>query len=91
MLQIVESLHGRGYSLRVFDPTVSHSALMGAVNRQSMIEHIPHIHEMLTKNHFDVLTLRAPTRYWELGRSVQGLLRDPEPYHRIFDPVGLDC
>jgi GDP-mannose 6-dehydrogenase len=49
MVKIAETLHGRGYDIRVYDPNVSQASRNGA-NRLYIRDVIPHIHRMLTCN-----------------------------------------
>ena len=88
MLRVVEQLHGRGYSVRIFDPTVSHSVLTGA-NKQYMTEHLPHIYEMLTDDYHDVLAHARTLVIGNRDEQYKELLQDAEPHHRILDLVGL--
>ncbi len=43
---MAETLLGKGYDLRIYDPAVSVSRLVGA-NREYMLEHLPHLSELL--------------------------------------------
>lgn len=47
MLKIVQTLYGRGYDIRIFDPNVSRAAVSGA-NRAYILNSIPHVYKMLT-------------------------------------------
>jgi GDP-mannose 6-dehydrogenase len=88
MLRVVEELHRRGYSLRIFDPTVSHSILTGA-NKAYLREHLPYIYEMLTDDHREVLNHAQTVVIGNRDEYYKELLRDAEPHHRILDLVGL--
>ena len=88
MLRVVEQIHGRGYSVRIFDPTVSHSVLTGA-NKQYMIEHLPHIYEMLTDDHRKVFDHASTVVIGNRDERYKELIRDAEPHHSILDLVGL--
>ena len=88
MLRVVEELHRRGYSLRIFDPTVSHSILTGA-NKAYLREHLPYIYEMLTDDHREVLKHAQTVVIGNRDEYYKELLRDAEPHHRILDLVGL--
>lgn len=46
LVALAEVLLGKGYDLRIHDPAVSVSKLVGA-NRQYMLEHVPHLAELL--------------------------------------------
>lgn len=46
LVELAERLIGKGYDLRIYDPAVSVSQLVGA-NREYMVEHLPHLSELL--------------------------------------------
>jgi GDP-mannose 6-dehydrogenase len=46
VLELIERLHGKGYELRIFDPSVELSRLMGA-NLDYLAKGIPHIERMM--------------------------------------------
>ena len=47
MVELAERLIGKGYDVRIYDPNVALSRLIGA-NRAYIEEHLPHIGELLT-------------------------------------------
>jgi GDP-mannose 6-dehydrogenase len=54
LVEFAERLSGKGYDVRIFDPGVALSRLVGA-NRAYLDERLPHINEMLTDDAADVL------------------------------------
>jgi GDP-mannose 6-dehydrogenase len=74
MIAIVERLIGKGYDVRIFDPTVSVAALVGA-NREFLLKQIPHISGLLV-DQIDALIDHADT-------LVIGT--DHEAFSGIFD------
>ena len=48
LVELAETLLGKGYDLRIYDPAVSVSRLVGA-NREYMVEHLPHLSELLVE------------------------------------------
>jgi GDP-mannose 6-dehydrogenase len=48
LVELAEALVGKGYDLRIYDPAVSISRLVGA-NRQYMVQHLPHLSELLVE------------------------------------------
>jgi GDP-mannose 6-dehydrogenase len=46
LVALAETLIGKGYDLRIYDPAVSVSRLVGA-NREYMVQHLPHLSELL--------------------------------------------
>jgi GDP-mannose 6-dehydrogenase len=74
MIAIVERLIGKGYDVRIFDPTVSVAALVGA-NREFLLGQIPHISGLLVDD-IESLVEHADT-------LVVGT--DHEAFRDIFD------
>ena len=62
MVRIVDTLHERGYDIRIYDPYVSIAAIQGA-NKEYISLSIPHIRAMLTTDfqtfleHADTITI----------------------------------
>jgi GDP-mannose 6-dehydrogenase len=54
LVELAERLIGKGYSLRIYDPTVAVSRLLGA-NRRHIAEHLPHIGNLLTDDLDEVI------------------------------------
>jgi len=54
LVALAEALLGKGYDLRIHDPAVSVSRLVGA-NREYMLEHLPHLSELLVDDVRSVL------------------------------------
>jgi GDP-mannose 6-dehydrogenase len=89
LVTVAERLIGKGYDLRIFDPEVNLSRLLGANKRY--IEHsIPHIGSLMVSSaeeaidHADVLVVGLGTR--ELQPVIAGRVR---PEQVIVDTVGL--
>lgn len=49
LVEVIETLLGKGYSIRIYDRNVSTSRLIGA-NRRFMEEHIPHLSSLLMES-----------------------------------------
>lgn len=49
LVEVIETLLGKGYSIRIYDRNVSASRLIGA-NRRFMEEHIPHLSSLLVES-----------------------------------------
>jgi GDP-mannose 6-dehydrogenase len=62
LVELAERLHGKGYDLRIYDPTVSGSTLTGA-NLHYVRSHIPHLSTLLADdietvcNHAEILVI----------------------------------
>lgn len=53
LVEVIETLLGKGYSIRIYDRNVSASRLIGA-NRRFMEEHIPHLSSLLVASAEDL-------------------------------------
>jgi GDP-mannose 6-dehydrogenase len=53
LVEVIETLLGKGYHVRIYDKNVSTSRLIGA-NRKFIEEHIPHLSSLLVE---DTMTL----------------------------------
>lgn len=76
-LEVVERLIGKGYDIRVFDPNIELSKLIGA-NRQFLMERIPHIAQLMVptleealKDTDVVVLTNADPAYREVGSLVR--------------------
>jgi GDP-mannose 6-dehydrogenase len=54
-VDLAETLLGKGYNLRIYDPIINPSALIGA-NRDHVDWKIPHLRRLLTESPFDALS-----------------------------------
>jgi GDP-mannose 6-dehydrogenase len=88
MVELVERLFGKGCDIRVFDPTVSLSRLMGA-NRAFIDDRLPHVGDMLSDDadavlaHADVLVVGSRD-----DRVVEAI-GNARPEHIVVDLVRL--
>lgn len=67
LVAIIETLLGKGYSVRVYDPNVSMNRLIGA-NRRYVDEHLPHLSSILVDSLEDLL---AESEVIVLGHSSE--------------------
>lgn len=87
-VEITERLIGKGYDVRIFDPTVEAGRLLGA-NKRYALERLPHISRIMLPdldsllNHADVLVVANSDKRF---RQVAGNLREGQ---KIFDFVRL--
>ena len=88
-VELAERLIGKGFELRVFDPSFSYETLTGR-NRQFIQTALPHIASLLVASlqdglqHADTVVVGHKTRaFAQLGVLAAG-------HHRIVDLVGID-
>ncbi|HSF87010.1 MAG TPA: nucleotide sugar dehydrogenase [Acidimicrobiia bacterium] len=88
MMELAERLIGKGYDLRIHDPVVSLSALVGA-NREFLMAQIPHISQLLVESIDDVVrhaeTIVIGTDHASF-KDVISMRRDDQT---IVDLIGL--
>jgi GDP-mannose 6-dehydrogenase len=53
-VELAETLLGKGYEIRIYDPIVNPSALIGT-NRDYVASRLPHLHKILTDRASDAL------------------------------------
>jgi GDP-mannose 6-dehydrogenase len=84
MVTLVETLIGKGYALRIFDPKVRLAALVGA-NRRYIETEIPHIASLMCEdletllNETEVIVIGSP------GEDATRTLAQCRPDHLIID------
>ena len=87
IVYLVETLLGKGYDLRIFDPNVSLSRLVGA-NRQYIERTVPHLSRLLRPTLDEVL---AESDVLVIGHRLEGIAAALGRYpgqHAIVDLVG---
>jgi len=89
MVTLAEQLVGKGVQLRVYDPEVHLSRLLGA-NRRFIEHHVPHLGELMRENlseivaECDVLVIGLATK--EIFAALEEHVSDK---HYVLDLVGL--
>ena len=90
LVGLAEILIGKGYNLRIYDPSVNLARLMGS-NKRFIEETIPHIESLLTDNlaevieHADVLVVGQKHQELEALRIAKG-----DEAVVVIDLVSLD-
>jgi GDP-mannose 6-dehydrogenase len=89
LVTVAERLIGKGYDLRIYDPEVNLSRLIGA-NKRYIEQSIPHIGNLMVGSceeavrHGDTILVGLGGK--EIEAALQGAL---EPRHAVVDVVGL--
>ena len=88
IVKMVETLYGRGYEIKVFDPYVSVASLRGA-NRDYIVNTIPHIHRMLTTDFQEFLEHAQTIVIGNPSPLFRGLLKKTCRDRCVVDLVNL--
>ena len=88
IVKMVESLHGRGYQIKIYDPYVSIASVRGA-NRDYIVSAIPHIHKMLTTDFQEFLDHSRTIVIGNQSPLIRGLLKKVDKNRSIVDLVNL--
>lgn len=88
IVKMVESLHGRGYQIKIYDPYVSIASVRGA-NRDYIVSAIPHIHKMLTTDFQEFLDHSRTIVIGNQSPLFRGLLKQVDKNRSIVDLVNL--
>ncbi|MPY82680.1 MAG: nucleotide sugar dehydrogenase [Actinophytocola sp.] len=75
LVDLAERLLGKGYDLRIYDPTVTLSRLMGA-NRAYIEDRLPHLSELLSASAADVMAHAEVCVIGSTGEDVIAALDD---------------
>jgi GDP-mannose 6-dehydrogenase len=88
MVKIVETLHGRGYDVRVYDPYVSIASIRGA-NRQYILNVIPHIRKMITEDLGEFIDHARTVVVGNRSPLFRGVLKKIDADRSVVDLVDL--
>jgi GDP-mannose 6-dehydrogenase len=74
-VELAERLIGKGYDLRIYDPSIHLPSLTGT-NREYIEEHLPHLKQLLAESAGDVVehaeTCVVASRHAEVSRALAG-------------------
>ena len=74
-VELAERLIGKGYDLRIYDPSIHLPSLTGT-NREYIEEHLPHLKQLLADTAGEVVehaeTCIVASRHAEVGRALEG-------------------
>ena len=89
LVAVAERLIGKGYDLRIFDPEVNLSRLIGA-NKRFIEESIPHIGSLMVGACDEALTHGQVVLVGVGGKAiVDAVVRGVQKTHRVVDLIGL--
>ena len=89
MVELIEQLHGKGHELRLFDPSVQLSRIIGA-NRDYMNRSMPHISSMLADNADDVIAFADLIIIGNGDKSYADIASRARPDQIIVDLVRIE-
>ncbi len=89
LVHLAEQMLGKGLKLRIYDPEVELSRLIGA-NRRYITETIPHLSELLVKTPEEALAEAEVVVVGQADKSLQNRLGQLlGPQHTLVDLLGL--
>lgn len=88
LVDVIESLIGKGYDMRLFDRNVNLAALTGA-NRDYILNHIPHISKLMVDNMEDVLEFAEVIVIGNGAKEFSGVLDTLKPGQVVIDLVRI--
>ena len=89
IVELIEQLHGKGHELRLFDPSVQLSRIIGA-NRDYMNRSMPHISSMLADNADDVIAFADLIIIGNGDKSYADIASRARPDQIIVDLVRIE-
>ncbi len=89
IVELVERLIGKGYSIKIFDPDVNVAQLLGA-NREYIQEHIPHFSNLLMENVHAVLDFAETVVVAKNGEWVVEALQSLSSQKYVLDFVRMN-
>jgi GDP-mannose 6-dehydrogenase len=84
LVEVIETLLGKGYSIRIYDHNVSLSRLVGA-NKRFIEEHIPHLSSLLVENIGELVAASEVIVIGYQSPEFARAIRDVRPDQIIID------
>lgn len=88
LVEVIESLIGKGYDMRLFDRNVNLAALTGA-NRDYILNHIPHISKLMVESMEEVLEFAEVIVIGNGAKEFAGVLDQLKPGQVVVDLVRI--
>jgi GDP-mannose 6-dehydrogenase len=89
LVELAERLHGKGYSLRIYDPNVQYEALVGA-NLNFIKSHVPHLSELMVEDFADLVDHSDVIVVGKRDDDINARLGKVDGKHQIIDLVRMD-
>ncbi len=87
VVELIERLMGKGYDIKVYDQNVNLAKLMGA-NRDYILNHIPHISQVMTNSIEEVLTHAETIVIGNKAKEFEGIVSSLKKNQAVIDLVG---
>ena len=84
LVEVIETLLGKGFQVRIYDRNVSASALIGA-NKRFIEEHIPHLSSLLVERAEDVVAASQVVVVGYASAEFSTALQAARPEQTIVD------
>lgn len=88
LVDVIESLIGKGYDMRLYDRNVNLAALTGA-NRDYILNHIPHISKLMVNTMEEVLEYAEVIVIGNAAAEFQSILEKIQPNQIVVDLVRI--
>lgn len=88
LVEVIESLIGKGYDMRLYDRNVNLAALTGA-NRDYILNHIPHISKLMVESMEEVLNFADVIVIGNGAKEFSGVLDQIKPGQVVVDLVRI--
>lgn len=88
LVELIESLMGKGYEMKLYDRNVSLAALTGA-NRDYILNHIPHISKLMVERMQEVLSFAEVIVIGNGSQEFSSILEQLKPNQVVVDLVRI--
>jgi GDP-mannose 6-dehydrogenase len=88
LVDVIESLLGKGYELKLFDKNVNLAALTGA-NQDYILNHIPHISKLMVNSMDEVLAFAETIVIGNSAPEFKQILSKITPQQQVVDLVRI--
>jgi GDP-mannose 6-dehydrogenase len=89
IVDLIETLIGKGYEVKVYDSNVHLSSLMGK-NKEYINNHIPHIYKLLVKDLQEIIDFSDTLIIGNKAEEFKGIVESTPSVKHIIDLVRID-